>query len=132
LITKEIAKKIEGLGIRKVKVRSPITCNVEHGVCAKCYGVDLSNRDIVKVGEAVGVVAAESIGEPGTQLTLRTFHTGGVASHDITQGLPRVEELFSARSPKGKAIIASASGRVEVASDKLRQLIIITTSKGEK
>jgi len=132
LITKEKARKIEALGIRKVKVRSPITCNVAHGVCAKCYGVDLSNREIVKVGEAVGVVAAESIGEPGTQLTLRTFHTGGVASKDITQGLPRVEELFSARSPKGKAIISSATGRVEVTSDKLRQLITITTEKGEK
>jgi len=88
-----------------VKVRSPITCNTEQGICSKCYGVDLSNRSVVKPGEAVGVVAAESIGEPGTQLTLRTFHTGGVASQDITQGLPRVEELFSARSPKGKAII---------------------------
>ncbi len=132
LITKEIAKRIEDLGIRKVKVRSPVTCNVEHGVCAKCYGIDLSNRQVVKIGEAVGVVASESIGEPGTQLTLRTFHTGGVASKDIIQGLPRVEELFSARSPKGKAIIANASGRVEITSDKLRQLITITTSKGEK
>ncbi|MGC9100308.1 MAG: DNA-directed RNA polymerase subunit beta' [Caldisericum sp.] len=132
LITKEKAELIESLGIRTVKVRSPITCNVEHGVCAKCYGVDLSNRDIVKVGEAVGVVAAESIGEPGTQLTLRTFHTGGVASQDITQGLPRVEELFSARSPKGKAIVSPAKGKVEVTSDKLRQLITITGEKGEK
>jgi len=132
LITKEKAKLIESLGVRKVKVRSPITCNVEHGVCAKCYGVDLSNRDIVKVGEAVGVVAAESIGEPGTQLTLRTFHTGGVASQDITQGLPRVEELFSARAPKGKAIVSPMKGKVEVTSDKLRQLITITGEKGEK
>jgi DNA-directed RNA polymerase subunit beta' len=132
LITKEKAKLIESLGVRKVKVRSPITCNVEHGVCAKCYGVDLSNRDIVKVGEAVGVVAAESIGEPGTQLTLRTFHTGGIASQDITQGLPRVEELFSARAPKGKAIVSPMKGKVEVTSDKLRQLIAITGEKGEK
>ena len=132
LITKEKAKLIESLGVRKVKVRSPITCNVEHGVCAKCYGVDLSNRDIVKVGEAVGVVAAESIGEPGTQLTLRTFQTGGVASQDITQGLPRVEELFSARAPKGKAIVSPMKGKVEVTSDKLRQLIAITGEKGEK
>jgi len=132
LITKEKARQIESLGIRKVKVRSPITCNTEQGICSKCYGIDLSNRSIVKPGEAVGVVAAESIGEPGTQLTLRTFHTGGVASQDITQGLPRVEELFSARSPKGKAIISTASGKVEITSDRLKQMITITTEKGEK
>jgi DNA-directed RNA polymerase subunit beta' len=132
LITKEIAKQIESLGVKKVKVRSPITCKTDHGVCAKCYGLDLSSRKEVKVGESVGVVAAESIGEPGTQLTLRTFHTGGVAAEDITQGLPRVEELFSARSPKGKAIIASLSGKVEVIIDKVKQTIIITNSRGEK
>ena len=132
LITKEIANKIESFGIKKVKVRSPITCKTDHGVCVKCYGIDLSSRKEVKVGESVGVVAAESIGEPGTQLTLRTFHTGGIAAEDITQGLPRIEELFSARSPKGKAIIASLSGKVEVSIDKVKQTITLINSRGEK
>ncbi len=132
LITREKAEKIEKLGIKKVKVRSPITCKTDHGVCVKCYGIDLSSRKEVKIGEAVGVVAAESIGEPGTQLTLRTFHTGGVAAEDITQGLPRVEELFSARSPKGKALIAPLSGKVEVSMDKIKQNVTITGSRGEK
>ncbi len=132
LIDKEKAQIIEESGIKKVKVRSPVTCHTEHGVCAKCYGVDLSNREEVKIGESVGVIAAESIGEPGTQLTLRTFHTGGVAAEDITQGLPRVEELFSARSPKGKAIIAPISGDVSYSVDKVKQVITITNSKEGK
>ncbi|MGB9694737.1 MAG: DNA-directed RNA polymerase subunit beta' [Caldisericaceae bacterium] len=132
LIDFEKAKKIEAAGVNKVKIRSPITCNSEHGVCSKCYGLDLSSREEVKVGEAVGVVAAESIGEPGTQLTLRTFHTGGVAAEDITQGLPRVEELFSARSPKGKAIISPLSGQVEITIDKVKQTISIVGKNGEK
>jgi DNA-directed RNA polymerase subunit beta' len=132
LVDFEIAKKIEEAGIKKIKIRSPITCNSEHGVCTKCYGLDLSSRKEVKIGEAVGVVAAESIGEPGTQLTLRTFHTGGVAAEDITQGLPRVEELFSARSPKGRAILASLSGQVEVNIDKVKQTITIVNHSGEK
>jgi DNA-directed RNA polymerase subunit beta' len=132
LIDKELAAKIESLGIKKIKVRSPITCKTDHGVCVKCYGLDLSSRKEVKVGESVGVIAAESIGEPGTQLTLRTFHTGGIAAEDITQGLPRVEELFSARSPKGKAIISSLSGKVDVSIDKVKQTINITNSRGEK
>ncbi len=132
IIDKRRANLIEKAGIKKVKVRSPITCNSDHGVCSKCYGLDLSSREEVKIGEAVGVVAAESIGEPGTQLTLRTFHTGGVAAEDITQGLPRVEELFSARSPKGKATIASFSGKIEISIDKVRQTITITNAKGEK
>lgn len=132
LIDKEKAKLIEEKGVTKIKVRSPVTCHTEHGVCAKCYGIDLSTRNSVKIGEAVGVVAAESIGEPGTQLTLRTFHTGGVAAEDITQGLPRVEELFSARIPKGKAIIAPSSGEVSYSIDKIKQVITINSGKGEK
>lgn len=132
LIDKELAAIIESLGIKEIKVRSPITCKTDHGVCVKCYGIDLSSRKEVKVGESVGVIAAESIGEPGTQLTLRTFHTGGIAAEDITQGLPRVEELFSARSPKGKAIISSLSGKVDVSIDKVKQTINITNSRGEK
>ncbi len=132
LITKEVADKIESLGIKRVKVRSPITCNTDHGICVKCYGLDLSSRKEVRIGESVGVIAAESIGEPGTQLTLRTFHTGGIAAEDITQGLPRVEELFSARSPKGKAIITSLSGKVDVSIDKVKQTIAVTGNRGEK
>jgi len=132
LIDKEKAKLMEDAGVNKVKVRSPITCHTDHGVCIKCYGYDLSARAEVKIGEAVGVVAAESIGEPGTQLTLRTFHTGGIAAEDITQGLPRVEELFSVRSPKGKAIIAPLSGNISYSVDKIKQTIAITNSKGEK
>jgi len=95
-----------------VKVRSPLTCETRHGVCAKCYGRDLATSRPVNIGEAVGIIAAESIGEPGTQMTMRTFHTGGVAGDDITQGLPRVEELFEARNPKGQALIADREGTV--------------------
>ena len=105
------ADAIESEGIEQVHVRSPLTCSMRYGVCAQCYGRDLARRDKVQVGEAVGIIAAQSIGEPGTQLTLRTFHTGGVAgTEDITQGLPRVQELFEARNPKGQAIIADISG----------------------
>lgn len=129
LIDKDKARLIESLGIKKVKVRSPVTCHTEHGICAKCHGLDLSTRDKVKIGEAVGVIAAESIGEPGTQLTLRTFHTGGVAAEDITSGLPRVEELFSARTPKGNAIIAPISGEVFYSVDKVKQIITISNGK---
>ena len=100
---------------RRIKIRSLLTCDSEHGVCIKCYGANLATGDPVTVGEAVGIIAAQSIGEPGTQLTMRTFHTGGVASSaDITQGLPRVEELFEARKPKGQAIIAEADGVVQL------------------
>jgi DNA-directed RNA polymerase subunit beta' len=100
--------------LKLLKVRSNLTCNSENGVCAKCYGRNLATNTRVEVGEAVGVVAAQSIGEPGTQLTMRTFHTGGVASaSDITQGLPRIQELFEARNPKGKAIISEVEGKVK-------------------
>jgi DNA-directed RNA polymerase subunit beta' len=132
LIDEEKAQLIESLGVQKVKVRSPITCNADHGVCAKCYGLDLSSRKHVNIGEAVGVVAAESIGEPGTQLTLRTFHTGGVAVADITTGLPRVEELFSARSPRGKALIAPLTGKVEIVIEKTKKIVVIVSKDGKK
>jgi DNA-directed RNA polymerase subunit beta' len=116
LLTHERVKKIIALGVEAVKVRSPLTCEMVHGICAKCYGVDLGRGDMVKLGSTVGIVAAQSIGEPGTQLTLRTFHTGGVAAGgDITTGLPRVEELFEARkTPKGEAIISRIAGTAHV------------------
>ena len=113
LITEAIVDKIEKAGIKSVEIRSILTCKTENGVCCKCYGRNLATGGIVEVGEAIGIMAAQSIGEPGTQLTMRTFHTGGVAgAGDITQGLPRVEELFEARSPKVKATIAEISGKV--------------------
>ncbi|MDR0299175.1 MAG: DNA-directed RNA polymerase subunit beta' [Streptococcaceae bacterium] len=114
LITEEIASTIINAGIHEVTIRSVLTCNTPHGVCKHCYGVNLATGDAVEVGEAVGTVAAQSIGEPGTQLTLRTFHTGGVASdEDITQGLPRIQEIFEARNPKGEALISEVTGIVE-------------------
>ena len=113
LITDSIAEKIVDLGIEEVEIRSTLTCHTKNGVCTKCYGRNLATGNVVEIGEAIGVMAAQSIGEPGTQLTMRTFHTGGVAGEeDITQGLPRVQELFEARNPKGKATIAEISGKV--------------------
>src|SRR5258706_937091 len=117
VITHDLARKIENAGVSEVKVRSPHTCELNHGICAKCYGIDLGRGEMVGLGSAVGIVAAQSIGEPGTQLTLRTFHTGGVAatSADITTGLPRVEELFEARKqPKGEAVVAEIGGVLHV------------------
>lgn len=114
IINEAIAKEIERNGIETVAIRNIFSCKSKSGVCQKCYGRDLATNKIVSVGEAVGTVAAQSIGEPGTQLTMRTFHTGGVAGNDITQGLPRVVELFEARSPKGKAFLATESGKVEI------------------
>ena len=112
-------------GITSVKVRSVLTCEAASGTCAMCYGRSLATGKLVDVGEAVGIVAAQSIGEPGTQLTMRTFHTGGVAGDDITQGLPRVVELFEARQPKGKAPISESTGRVKIEdSDRLKKIII--------
>lgn len=114
MIDKEIVEKVISLKIYKVKIRSALTCNSEHGICGKCYGLNLANNKNVEIGEAVGVIAAQSIGEPGTQLTMRTFHTGGVlAVSDITQGLPRIQELFEVRKPKGKAVISEYDGIVE-------------------
>ena len=112
-INDELAEKIVKLGIEKVTIRSILTCNSHSGVCVKCYGSDLSTGEVVETGEVVGIIAAQSIGEPGTQLTMRTFHSGGVAGDDITQGLPRIQELFEAREPKGKAIISEIDGTVE-------------------
>ena len=112
LITEAIADKIIKADIEEVEIRNVLTCKTEHGVCRKCYGRNLATGNIVEIGEAVGTMGAQSIGEPGTQLTMRTFHTGGVAGADITQGLPRVEELFEARTPKGKALISEIKGTV--------------------
>jgi len=131
-ITEEHADRIVKAGIKKVKIRSVLTCKTRYGVCIKCYGRNLATGRNVDIGEAVGTIAAQSIGEPGTQLTMRTFHTGGVAGDDITQGLPRVEELFEARRPKGQAIIAEADGVVEVREIKGRKEIEVTTDDGEK
>ena len=130
LITHDIAKKIVKAGIARVKIRSVLTCQCDTGICARCYGADMSNSQMVEVGEAVGVIAAQAIGEPGTQLTMRTFHTGGVASgEDITQGLPRVEELFEARKPKKEAVLAEISGYVHLPQDnkKKREIVITGT-----
>ena len=121
LITPTIADEIIEAGITKVKVRSVLGCKTKHGVCAKCYGMGLATRKKVNIGEAVGIIAAQSIGEPGTQLTMRTFHTGGVAGGDITQGLPRVEELFEVRKPKGLAVISEISGVVSIQDSKKRK-----------
>ncbi|MBD8070959.1 DNA-directed RNA polymerase subunit beta' [Bacillus sp. PS06] len=110
LITEDIARMIIEAGIEEVTIRSAFTCNTRHGVCKKCYGRNLATGSEVEVGEAVGIIAAQSIGEPGTQLTMRTFHTGGVAGDDITQGLPRIQELFEARNPKGQAVITEIDG----------------------
>jgi DNA-directed RNA polymerase beta' subunit len=124
-ITDEIADAIEEAGIERVAVRSVLTCETRYGVCSKCYGRNLATGKLVDVGEAVGVIAAQSIGEPGTQLTMRTFHTGGIAGFDITQGLPRVEELFEARKPKGQAIMAEISGRVSLVEEKRTRKVVI-------
>ncbi|MDD3926850.1 MAG: hypothetical protein PHT33_09350, partial [bacterium] len=122
-------------GIKAVKVRSALTCRTRFGICAACYGRDLATGTMAEIGEAVGIIAAQSIGEPGTQLTMRTFHTGGVAlrGEDITQGLPRVEELFEARKPKGLAIVSDMKGIVEIAEVKgLRKIIIKSEDDEEK
>lgn len=112
LIVEDLAKTIEDAGVKSVTIRSAFTCDTRHGVCKKCYGRNLATGSDVEVGEAVGIIAAQSIGEPGTQLTMRTFHTGGVAGDDITQGLPRIQELFEARNPKGQAVISEINGNV--------------------
>ena len=131
LITDEDAEKIIEAGIKKVKIRSVLTCHAEYGVCAKCYGANLATGEECNVGEAVGIIAAQSIGEPGTQLTMRTFHTGGVAGDDITQGLPRVEELFEARKPKGLAIISEIPGTVKIVESKKKREAVVTSEDGE-
>lgn len=126
LITEDISAEILEAGIESVTIRSVFTCNTQHGACNKCYGRNMATGDQVDVGEAVGIIAAQSIGEPGTQLTMRTFHTGGVAGDDITQGLPRIQEVFEARNPKGKAIITEIKGTVtDINSEKDKKEIIV-------
>ena len=132
LITPIIADKIIAAGVTSAKVRSVLGCKTKHGVCAKCYGMGLATRKEVNIGEAVGIIAAQSIGEPGTQLTMRTFHTGGVAGGDITQGLPRVEELFEARKPKGLATITEISGKVKISDNKKRKEVTVTSNDDSK
>ena len=128
MITESIAEKIVSAGIEKLKVRSALGCRTKHGVCQKCYGMGLARRDLVSIGEAVGIIAAQSIGEPGTQLTMRTIHSGGVAGvADITQGLPRVEELFEARKPKGVAVITEIAGKVKIKETKKKKEVIVTS-----
>ena len=133
MITEDIAEKIVEAGIEKLQVRSVLGCHSKHGVCQKCYGMGLARRDLVSIGEAVGIIAAQSIGEPGTQLTMRTIHSGGVAGvADITQGLPRVEELFEARKPKGLAIITEIDGKVKIKETKKKKEVIITNNSESK
>ncbi|MBQ9561959.1 MAG: DNA-directed RNA polymerase subunit beta', partial [Lachnospiraceae bacterium] len=129
MITKKRAARIIATGVTEVKIRTVLTCRSHLGVCAKCYGANMASGEPVQVGEAVGIIAAQSIGEPGTQLTMRTFHTGGVAGDDITQGLPRVEELFEARKPKGLAIIAEFGGRVTISDTKKKREVIVTNEE---
>ena len=132
MITEGQAAFIDKIGIKEVNVRSVLGCHAKFGVCAHCYGINLAKGEPVGMGESVGIIAAQSIGEPGTQLTMRTFHTGGVASaSDITQGLPRVEELFEARKPKGLAIISEISGEVSIQETKKKKEVVITATNGE-
>ncbi len=129
----KLAEKISKLNINKVKIRSVFTCKTRHGVCSKCYGMSMATAQKINVGEAVGIIAAQSIGEPGTQLTMRTFHTGGVAGGaDITQGLPRVEELFEARKPKGLAIVSEQSGVVRIEETKKKRIVYIINDNNEE
>ena len=132
LITEKIADEIVKAGIKSVKVRTVLTCRSKHGVCARCYGMGLATREEVSIGEAVGIIAAQSIGEPGTQLTMRTIHNGGVAGTDITQGLPRVEELFEARKPKGLAIITEIDGVAKITDNDKTKEVTITSKDNSK
>ena len=132
MITPDQADLVEKLGIEKVLIRNILSCRSRKGVCSKCYGANMASGRIVRIGEAVGIIAAQSIGEPGTQLTMRTFHTGGVSGGtDLTQGLPRVDELFEARKPKGLAIIAEFGGRVSITETKNKREVIVTADNGE-
>lgn len=131
MIDDDSGSLIEKLGIERVKIRTTLTCKTKHGVCTKCYGRNLATGYDVEIGEAVGTLAAQSIGEPGTQLTMRTFHTGGVAGEDITRGLPRVEELFEVRKPKGQAVVAEASGKVRFGENKGRREVEVLGENDE-
>jgi DNA-directed RNA polymerase subunit beta' len=128
MISPSQAEYIESLGIEKVKIRNVLACKSKVGVCVRCYGANMASGNQVRIGESVGIIAAQSIGEPGTQLTMRTFHTGGIAGDDITQGLPRVEELFEARKPKGLAIIAEFGGVVTITETKKKREVTITSN----
>ena len=129
MITPKRAAKVIATGKESVKIRTILSCKSHNGICAKCYGANMATGQAVQVGEAVGIIAAQSIGEPGTQLTMRTFHTGGVAGGDITQGLPRVEELFEARKPKGLAIITEFAGKAEIKDTKKKREIVVTNEE---
>jgi DNA-directed RNA polymerase subunit beta' len=129
MISPNQAEYIEAIGIEKVRIRNVLSCKSKMGVCARCYGANMASGNEVRVGEAVGIIAAQSIGEPGTQLTMRTFHTGGIAGDDITQGLPRIEELFEARKPKGLAIISEIAGIVTIADTKKKREVTITDNE---
>jgi DNA-directed RNA polymerase subunit beta' len=131
-ITDSVAQAIEASGIESVKIRSVLTCQARHGVCQKCYGRSLATGRQVEIGEPIGIIAAQSIGEPGTQLTMRTFHTGGVAGADITAGLPRVEELFEARKPKGQAVVSEIEGVVRITDSKGIRRVTVRNSEGEE
>ena len=135
LITPDMAEAVVAAGIKKVKIRTILTCKCHNGVCSKCYGANMASGRQVRIGEAVGIIAAQSIGEPGTQLTMRTFHTGGISGNDLTQGLPRVEELFEARNPKGRSIIAEFGGRVTInvtgSANNKKEDVIVTAANGE-
>ena len=131
-VDSEMAEAIVATGVKKVKIRSVFTCKCKIGVCAKCYGMNMATAKKINIGEAVGIIAAQSIGEPGTQLTMRTFHTGGVAGADITQGLPRVEELFEARKPKGLAIVSEIAGTVRVEETKKKKTVFVMAADGEE
>jgi DNA-directed RNA polymerase subunit beta' len=131
-ITEEKARAIVEAGIEEVKIRSVLTCRSKYGVCSMCYGRDLATSGRADIGTAVGIIAAQSIGEPGTQLTLRTFHTGGVATEDIITGLPRVEEIFEARKPKGQAVVTEQTGTVRIAEEKNRRVVFVTDETGEE
>ena len=129
LITEALADEIVNAGITAVEIRSVLGCNAKGGVCRKCYGRNLATGDVVELGEAVGIMAAQSIGEPGTQLTMRTFHDGGVAGGaDITQGLPRIQELFEARNPKAKSIISEIEGEVTNIIDNAGRMEVVITN----
>ena len=132
VIERQQAENFRDKGIEKVKIRSNLTCKTEHGVCVNCYGKNLADDKMVEIGEAVGIIAAQAIGEPGTQLTMRTFHTGGVAGDDITQGLPRAEELFEGRSPKGQAVLTEKSGEVKVNEKGNSKRVVIEDDDGKK
>ena len=131
-VDSDTAERITATGIKKVKIRSVFTCKCKTGVCAKCYGMNMATAKKINIGEAVGIIAAQSIGEPGTQLTMRTFHTGGVVGADITQGLPRVEELFEARKPKGLAIVSEITGTVRVEETKKKRIVHVMSADGEE